>query len=76
MQALVNGYVEAHSVMEDGKVVDVLCNEDGIMLELPFNRAATERFSGKLNVGAGARGVWLVLSGEHVLADDEEGDDE
>lgn len=67
LQVFVGGMVELHVVRESGKLVDVVCNEEGLLQGLPFNELATARFRHKLNIGPNAVGVWVVLSGRDRL---------
>jgi hypothetical protein len=67
MQARVGGVVECVHIVEAGKLIQVVCNENGHMLRLPYNPAAAERFKGILNMGPGPVGVYMVLSGKDRL---------
>lgn len=40
-QKIVGGYIEVVQVRHDGKVCDMVLNEDGLGLGLPVNRVAT-----------------------------------
>jgi hypothetical protein len=67
LQKLVGGIVECVHIHENGQVVQVICNEEGNKLRLPLNRQANVRFAGKVNMGGGAVGVYVVLSGKDKL---------
>ena len=41
-QALVGGFIEVVRVRHDGEVCDMVVNEDGLGLGLPYNSQATE----------------------------------
>lgn len=62
-QTLVAGYVECVTLPD----CQVLCNEDGLSLRLPPNPQATRRFAARINMGPGAVGVWIVLTGKDML---------
>lgn len=63
IQRLVGGYVELNHVGHE----QVCCNEEGLIHGLPHNALATARYAGKLNMGPGAVGVWVILTGKDKL---------
>lgn len=67
IQSLVGGYVELVAILEQGKEIHCCCNENGFQEGLPPNPLATARFSGKINMGPGAVGTWVILSGKDLL---------
>jgi hypothetical protein len=67
IRARIGGYLEIVHIREGGKIVQVVCNEDGHMLRLPRNHMADIRFKGTINMGPGAVGVYMVLSGGDKL---------
>jgi hypothetical protein len=64
IQEKVGGFVKCVHL---GQTIQVLMNEDGLSLGLPYNRFATERFHGRIDMWPGAVGVWLILSGKDLL---------
>lgn len=76
MQRLVGGMVQCVTVREPDRshkskhkfvVVDAICNEEGLLLGLPRNQVATDRFKNLINMGPCAVGTWIVLSGKDRL---------
>lgn len=61
-QAIVGGYVEMVRPT-NGMKMQILCNEDGQMLRLPFNMAASA-YAGRLIVGNA-----ILLTGEAMWID-------
>lgn len=69
MQEYVGGLVELVHIRENGKTVQVICNEDGLRLGLAPNVFIIPRIAGKVNYLPGPVGNWIILSDEHMLRD-------
>jgi hypothetical protein len=69
IQKIVGGYVECVHVREGGMVIQVLCDEEGLLKSPlpPYNEQVAERFADKINFGNGPVGTWVVLSGRDRL---------
>lgn len=67
MQEIVGGMVECVHIREDGHSVQVICNEDGHMLNLAPNPHVWPRLVNKVNLGPGAVGNYIFLSGDDLL---------
>jgi hypothetical protein len=63
----IGGFLEIIHIKEGGKIVQVVCNADGQSLRLARNPLADRRFKGIINMGPGAVGVYMVLSGGDKL---------
>jgi hypothetical protein len=67
IQTTVGGYVECVAISENGKTVQVLCNENGRQEGQKHNELASTRFRGSILMGPGMVGPTVVLSGKDLL---------
>jgi len=67
IQKLVEGFVQMVTITENGKVTQVCCNEDGLLMGLNRNVMAEGRFKRHINISQ-AVGTWVVLTGKSRIS--------